>query len=472
LQDANKVVRKVEDVQDLMINPDYERLFNELEEISIDMNLKLTDEIPYEKSIHLSKADEYLNLAKKQIKKIKEVQYELIKEKDENEKTLELLEHINDTQINLDSLSELQYVTVRFGRLKKNKVNSLKYIDKPYILHRIGEDKEYVWVCYIALNSTILEIDNLMKALAFEDIQIPDFVHGTIEDGKEELKRQIYAMHEYILRMDAKITALRESMKIDLLKLYSTLKYLLEVEKQKKYIIDFKNTYAFYAFVPKFKLNKILESFQDVLGLEYHQLPSTLLNQQGLEAPQVIHNYFWAKPFESLSSIKADDMIDTTMSTAIFFYIVSCLVLGDIGIGCLFLLLGFLMKNNTGKILKALSIPLLVGGILMGSVFYINIYPTLFTNIPAVYRVINGLVLLFCGNYTIQSIKEMYVKKPLIEKLLSLKGVCGIVALYTLMIYLLAVYEIHLNISVIPFIIILALCLILMMLRIINKKIR
>jgi vacuolar-type H+-ATPase subunit I/STV1 len=254
--------------------------------------------------------------------------------------------------------------------------------------------------------------------------------------------------------------------------MYSTVKYLLNVDNGKQYIVDFKNKYAFYAFVSPRDLDTVLKRFEDVNGLECHQLPSHLLSDQGVEAPKVIHNYFWVRPFEFMTQIKESDEYDPTMLTAILFYAVSLLFVGDIGLGCLLFILGFIIKKDTGRLLKALSIPFIIGGLIYGSVFYTNIYTSLI-NVPAINRVIDGIVVLVCGYYTIQTIKEMCTKKPMVEKLLSLKGVCGIVALYTFIIYLIAIYRVHLNISLIPFTIVLVICFVLVMLRtVINKKIQ
>lgn len=466
LQPANKVIRKVKDVKDLIIDPCYERLLNQLNEISSDMRLELTDEMPYEKTINLSQIEEFLNLTQDKIKEIKKIQDELKKEKEENEKTLKMLNHLSDTELDIDRLLNCQYLTIRFGRLKKNKMNSLKYNDKPFIFYQLGEDKEYIWCSYIVTNSLILQIDNIFQALAFENITMPDFVHGTIADAKVELENEIRAMHEYILRMDSKITTLRESNKVDLLKIYTTLKFFMEVEKYKINIVDFKNKYAIYGFIPKRLLKDFKLRFDDISGCEFYELPSDILKDHGVEAPQVIYNPFWAKPFEMISKVKTKDNVDTTMPTAVLFYIISLFVLGDIAVAILCGTVGLLMKKKPlGKLLIALSIPLMIGGSLMGSIFYTPLYKAFFISIPALYRVIDGIVLLFAGNYTIQSIKEMCCKKPLVTKLLSFKGVCGIVAMNTLLVYLLCVYEAHINISLIPVTVVLAVCILLVFMR-------
>lgn len=471
LQPANKVIRRVKDVKDLIIDPCYERLLNQLKEIAIDMNLNLTDEMPYEKTINLSQIEEFLNLIQDKIEKIKKVQNELKNEKEENEKTLLMLNHLKNTELDIDSLLSCRYLTVRFGRLKKNKLNSLQYINKPFMFYQLGEDKEYVWCCYIVTNSLILEIDNIFQSLAFENILMPDFVHGTISDAKVELEEEIKAMHEYILRLNSKITVLREANKVDLLKNYSTLKSFMDVEKYKVNVVDFKNKYGVYGFIPKKSLNDIKHDFDDISGCEFYELPSDILKEQGIEAPQVIYNPLWARPFEKISKVKSDDNVDITMPIAVLFYIISLFLLGDIGIAVICGFIGLLMKKKPlGQLMMTLSIPLMIGGILMGSLFYAPLYKAFFISIPALYRVIDGIVLLFAGNYTIQSIKEMCCKKSLVTKLLSFNGVCGIVALNTLLVYLICVYEAHINISLIPVTVVLAVCVVLVLMRTILYK--
>ena len=61
-----------------------------------------------------------------EIKKIKDVQDQLIQEKEENEKTLEMLNRFTLSEVNLDQLAESQYMKARFGRFKRQNLDKIK----------------------------------------------------------------------------------------------------------------------------------------------------------------------------------------------------------------------------------------------------------------------------------------------------------------------------------------------------------
>ena len=54
----------------------------------------------------------------------------------------------------------------------------------------------------------------------FKSIRIPDFVHGTVSEGLNELKEEISAMNEYIQTMDQRINILKEEHRLQLNQLY------------------------------------------------------------------------------------------------------------------------------------------------------------------------------------------------------------------------------------------------------------
>ncbi len=473
LQPSNKIVRKVKDVKELEINSCYEYLLNRLDELSVTLNLSLDDVLVHDDFIDMNKTEEFIENQIRQVNKIKKVEEELIQEKNENQMALEMLKCLSSSQIDLDRLLNCHYITARFGCINKKHITGLKYYEgKPFIFKELGKDKNYVWCLYIATNNVILEIDNIFKSLAFKEIIIPDFVHGTIEEARMELSNQTKAMDEYILRMEQKISVLKESIKIDLLKIYANLKYFQKIDLYKKNVVDYKSKYAVYGFVSKRLLRCIKEKYKHIKDIEFLELPKDVLVDQGVIAPCQVHNPWWSKPFEIISQVKQDDEIDMTNMIAIIFYVICALFIGDIGIGIIALIIGLLMKKSKqGKLLIAVSVAIMAGGLLYGSLFYRNfLYHTILDVVPVLYRVINGIVFLCTGMFSVASVKGMKNEKSLMTRLFSLKGLCGNIAIYTLLIYLIGSLEIHLYISFIPVFIVLMSCIVLIILRTILYK--
>ncbi len=467
-QAASKIVNNVKGVQTLQEDNEYTKLMDELIQIASDIQLDLNKDLPNDQQIDYQKVTQYLKDINNEVKKIKEVQDQLILERNENEKTLDMVNHLSLSEVNLDHITGCHYVTVRFGRLRRENVDRLKYYEgKPFIFNKLGEDRQYTWCCYIVTHNLQLEIDNIFQALGFEEIVIPQFVHGTLDEGKKELENEIQAMNEYILRMDQKTTILRETHKVDLLKLYSTVSFLQRMESYKVFVVDYQSKCAVYGFIPVSKVEGFKERFQTISTMEYKELPLDTLDVQGVESPTVVHNAKFVKPFEMISKVKQAEKIDTTLAFAFLYYTVFIIFLGDLGIGALLLLLGvFTRKKKIGKLSIALGIAAVIGGLVYGDVFYtISLYPAIALPLTTLFKLIDGLALLVVGTFTINSFKKMYNQSTTIDKVLSIKGICGLMCVYAIVVYLGCVYEAHMSIPFMPFAIIIVACLVLVIMK-------
>jgi len=472
-QSATKIVHNVKGVHTFLEDSLYKNVKDRLIQIASDMKLELNDSLKGESFFNYHKTDVYLKELENEITKIKSVLDQLIKEKQENEMTYKMLEHLTMFQVDLDQLNESRYMKARFGRLKRQNLNTIQYYDgRPFIFHKLGEDHDYVWCCYIVTNNILLEVDNIFQALGFEEVKIPLFVHGTIAKAKQELKDQINAMEEYILRVEQKMTILRETHKIDILKLYSTIDNLKEVEEYKNYVVDYQSQCAIYGFISTRCLDKLKQQLNTVTKIEYQELPADILQQTDVRAPMLVHNAKIVKPFEALSQVKPTDRIDTSAAFAILYWFVFVIFLGDLGVGAVLTLLGFLMrKKKMGPLLLSLGIAAMIGGLIYGNVFYmIDLYHAIAFPLTKVYQLIDGFVLLSVGTYTIRTFQQMYGQDLSMGRVFSFKGICGLVIVYALLIYLGCVYEVHMNFSIMPFAIVIVACLSLIIVRFVIKE--
>ncbi|MEG0593335.1 MAG: hypothetical protein RR512_08460, partial [Coprobacillus sp.] len=303
-QSSSKIINNVKGVHSFEKDEVYTKLTDRIIEIASALKLELHKDLSADRSIDNQKADQYLKGLEEEIKKIKDVQDQLILERDENKTTLEMVNKLSLTDVDLDQMHACQYITARFGRFKRANLDKIKYYDgRPFIFNKLGEDHHYVWCCYIVSNNLLLEVDNIFQALGFEEIKIPSFVHGTIDGAKKELEDEVHAMEEYILRMDQKITILRETQKVDLLKLYATSCFLKRIEEYKVFIVDYQSKCAIYGFIPVSRIDEFKKHFESIHSIEYQELPSDILDHKEVEAPTVVHNIKIVKPFEMISKV-------------------------------------------------------------------------------------------------------------------------------------------------------------------------
>lgn len=472
-QSASKIVNNVKGVHALQEDNVYTKMLDRLIQIASDMKLDLNRDLAPEHSLDIKKTDEYLKGVEEEIKKIKDVQDELIKVKDENEMTLDMLKRLHFSEVDLDQLLGCRYVNVRFGRFRRQNLDKIKYYEgRPFIFNKLGEDHNYVWCCYVVTNDLKLEVDNIFQALDFEEIKIPSFVHGTIDGAKKELDEEVRAMQEYILRMDQKLTILRETHKVDLLKLYSTTYFLQRIEAYKVFVVDYQSKCAIYGFIPKHRIDDFKQRHTNITSMEYQELPANILENQQIIAPTVVNNIMVVKPFEMLSKVKQSDLIDTTLAVAVLYYLVFIIFLGDLGLGLVLVLLGFLLrKKNIGNLFLALGVASCIGGLIYGDVFYtISLYPAVALPLSVIYKLIDGIVLLLAGTFSISAFKKMYVQESKVEKVLSIKGICGLICVFALLVYMGCAFEAHLNVPFMPFAIVIITCLVMVLVKSIIKK--
>lgn len=460
-QKASSIVFN-EEVGFLQEDRSYTDLLVRIKHIADDLKLEL-NEGEHDIKLDIKKVEVSLNGLEREIKKIMDISSQLQKEKHENELTLGMLKHLNSNDINFDQLNHCQYVTMRLGCIDKKNKDQFSYLDKyPVVFYELGKDNNLVWGCYVVVNSYLLEVDNFFKSIGFEEIDMPDFVHGEISDAKKELQNEVEAMQSYILNMDLKMDQLRIAHQDELMKIYATASYIAKKETYKDYVVDLKNKYSIYGFISKDNIKDLKNHFKGIDSLEYQILPSDTFEQQQIFAPNVVNNSKFIEPFELLSHKKQK----IVYAYAYLYYGVFALFFGDLGVGSILALIGFLNKGKkSGRLLFALGVATILGGFVYGSVFYvINLYPAII-GFNILFRVIDGLVLIVSGTVGIRLLKDKWTMNQL-----SKKGIFTMIIIYIVLVYLLSLLENSIQLPFVPFAIVIGAILGLIVQLIRNKK--
>ena len=124
-----------------------------------------------------------------------------------------------------------------------------------------------------------------------------------------------------------------------------------------------------------------------------------------------------------------------------------------------------------GNLFLSLGVAALLGGLIYGDVFYtISLYPAIALPLSTVYKLVDGIILLIVGTFTIGAFKKMYLQDSTMEKVLSMKGICGLIIVYALLVYFGCVYEAHISLPIMPFAIVIVACLVFVLAKSILKK--
>ena len=290
-------------------------------------------------------------------------------------------------RISIDDIHELKYVALRFGKLPLSQIEKIKYFDSyPFVYQELSHTDQFAWIVYGGVEHSIGEIDNIFSSMNFEEVKLPQFAHGKMEEAVAELKAENKTMEAYLQELDQRIEKVKEENEEQLLGDFWKTYRLKELYKKGKYVVDLKTKAAVYAFS---SFNK------DEL--------EAIVNVPGITIVYVENNAFF-QPFECLFTFKPGEKFDPTVIAGVVMMLSALVLLGDLGVGVLAILLSFIIKGNISKLLQRVGAAVTIGGLLSGTVFYsMSLYDSIFvvsTNYAmkiGLFFAINIVVLLVCS---------------------------------------------------------------------------
>jgi len=321
----------------------------------------------------------------------------------ENQEAIELISCLNRDRISIDDIHELKYVALRFGKLPLSQIEKIKYFDSyPFVYQELSHTDQFAWIVYGGVEHSIGEIDNIFSSMNFEEVKLPKFAHGKMEEAVAELKAEDKTMEAYLQELDQRIEKVKEENEEQLLGDFWKTYRLKELYKKGKYVVDLKTKAAVYAF-SSFNKNE-LEDIVNVPGITIHELPIDTYQDQGIEGPVYVENNTLFQPFECLFTFKPGEKFDPTVIAGVVMMLSALVLLGDLGVGVLAILLSFIIKGNISKLLQRVGAAVTIGGLLSGTVFYsMSLYNSIFvvgTNYAmqiGLFFVINIALLLVCS---------------------------------------------------------------------------
>lgn len=413
--EANKVVNNVKGVACLDLNNPYSKLLDDLKEISDDLSLvptKYQDKIV---DFDISKTNTFINDLKSKIIKIKSISDKLEEEKDENQGAIKLLKHLQALDISLDDLKNTGFIKLRFGSIPKDSLARLDYYDKVEFVYQIIEQtNQDVWLIYLATNEHIVEVDNIFYSMNFHEYEVPEFVHGSIKDALVELKEESKAMTTNISHMQDKLDLLKQEYGKELNQTFGLTKILKEIYDNNIYVVDYSNKAAIYVF-SSLLLEEVEDKFKGLGDLTILELPTTILQEQGIEPPLLVDNHNFFKPFEIIIPNKNNDNFDATIWVGIITLFTCFMFLGDLGLALISLgitVFTFLSKNQDLKrLMIRITGVILLGGLTYGTFFFKEIYHTPFDSaFKSIHSFIFfGVVSLVC--YIVLHIVKLFTKE-------------------------------------------------------------
>ena len=400
---AKKVISNLDHATSMEDRNPYNEVLDELYNVMDVLHIERVDRPVQSAFLNVREILDYISEIHQKLDDINEIKRGIKKDYYENQEAIELISCLNRDRISIDDIHELKYVALRFGKLPLSQIEKIKYFDSyPFVYQELSHTDQFAWIVYGGVEHSIGEIDNIFSSMNFEEVKLPKFAHGKMEEAVAELKAENKTMEAYLQELDQRIEKVKEENEEQLLSDFWKTYRLKELYKKGKYVVDLKTKAAVYAF-SSFNKNE-LEDIVNVPGITIHELPIDTYQDQGIEGPVYVENNTFFQPFECLFTFKPGEKFDPTMIAGVVMMLSALVLLGDLGVGVLAILLSFIIKGNISKLLKRVGAAVTIGGLLSGTVFYgMSLYNSIFvvgTNYAmqiGLFFVINIALLLVCS---------------------------------------------------------------------------
>ena len=400
---AKKVISNLDHATSMEDRNPYNEVLDELYNVMDVLHIERVDRPVQSAFLNVREILDYISEIHQKLDDINEIKRGIKKDYYENQEAIELISCLNRDRISIDDIHELKYVALRFGKLPLSQIEKIKYFDSyPFVYQELSHTDQFAWIVYGGVEHSIGEIDNIFSSMNFEEVKLPKFAHGKMEEAIAELKAENKTMEAYLQELDQRIEKVKEENEEQLLGDFWKTYRLKELYKKGKYVVDLKTKAAVYAF-SSFNKNE-LEDIVNVPGITIHELPIDTYQDQGIEGPVYVENNTLFQPFECLFTFKPGEKFDPTVIAGVVMMLSALVLLGDLGVGVLAILLSFIIKGNISKLLQRVGAAVTIGGLLSGTVFYsMSLYNSIFvvgTNYAmqiGLFFVINIALLLVCS---------------------------------------------------------------------------
>lgn len=400
---AKNVISNLDHATSMEDRNPYNEVLDELYNVMDVLHIERVDRPVQSAFLNVREILDYISEIHQKLDDINEIKRGIKKDYYENQEAIELISCLNRDRISIDDIHELKYVALRFGKLPLSQIEKIKYFDSyPFVYQELSHTDQFAWIVYGGVEHSIGEIDNIFSSMNFEEVKLPKFAHGKMEEAVAELKAEDKTMEAYLQELDQRIEKVKEENEEQLLGDFWKTYRLKELYKKGKYVVDLKTKAAVYAF-SSFNKNE-LEDIVNVPGITIHELPIDTYQDQGIEGPVYVENNTFFQPFECLFTFKPGEKFDPTVIAGVVMMLSALVLLGDLGVGVLAILLSFIIKGNISKLLQRVGAAVTIGGLLSGTVFYsMSLYNSIFvvgTNYAmqiGLFFVINIALLLVCS---------------------------------------------------------------------------
>ena len=328
--------------------------------------------------------DEVLSLINTQTEKLKAKDDEINKINNlvkGNQIILNQLDHIGNISANLDALFSFEFFKFRFGHMPREAYDSITLYgmadtDDVFFIPSYIERNE-VWGLYITPKTKSVKVDSMFSVLHFERVRISEKAHGTPENARLELTKEIESEKNRIDELTSELAKIIFAADELVDQYYEKIYLLFNIYELRKKTVRSNSDFHLLTWLP--------ESHVDKFSKQLANLPTVVspVNSPSdipsMKPPTLLKNFFIFKPFEQfvkMYGLPSYNEIDPTPFLALTYILFFGIMFGDAGQGLVISIAGFLIwrfkKINLGRIAGFLGLSSIIFGCIFGSVFGIE----------------------------------------------------------------------------------------------------
>lgn len=351
---------------------EYSPLLDKLREIMAqsDIRPRIVDSTKYDDadlatvSVYIDRIDQELG--------------DLVRERDtlgasiaECREIIEKTRHFVGLDIDIERITECEYIVTRFGRLSSNSYKKLdSYTDNPYVeFFPCTHEGGYYWGVYAAPLEEASKIDRIFARLYFEPVDI-EGMQGKPREYMAAMTKMLKELESDNERINNRIKECAAANKDELLMLFSSLCRHHSYASIKNHARKFKRSFVLVGWIPAEYEGKIGEALKAIAGTEVN---FTKAKDEARHSPPVkLKNRFFFKPFEyytEMYGLPGYNELDPSWFIAITYTLLFGIMFADVGQGIALLIASIFMYKKMKMPLGALLIPCSICSTIFGFIF-------------------------------------------------------------------------------------------------------
>lgn len=369
------------------------------------------------------------------------------------DQSIRAYKYLQDSGVNMEEMSNMNYFNVKLGSLSKESVQRLKrnYGNITAVVVHVGTEEDNEVYLVVSPKDLETETNRLLKSLNFKVIEgLRKEYTDKPEDIIRWLEKKKASFEKKAFKLETEIREIKAKHRVAANYAYNVFHLYTRIEEVKKLMAFSEENFYFSGWIPKKMKNEIkqrLSRFENIIIIFNEDYG----DDHNIKPPTKLRNTWMFKPFEfmiKMYGLPSYKELDPTPFLSITYLVFFGFMFGDIGQGFALFLIGFIAGRKAielGYIIQRLGISSMIFGGIYGSVFgFEDLLPALWIkpfhhiNTILISAIVIGVAFLLVAY--LYGMVNSYKAKNYADFALGKNGLTGFVLYLTLLLVVLAAF--------------------------------